>query len=95
MPTTTIRLSDELKNRIATVINGTGTTVHNFILEAIAEKTDQEELRRNFHEEADKRYATILTSGKTIAWKEMRHYLEDRAKGQTSVARPIAKKFVR
>jgi len=95
MSTTTIRLPEDLKKRISSVINETGTTIHNFILQAIAEKTDQEELKRNFYEESDTRYANILASGKTISWKEMRPYLEDRAKGKTSVARPIAKTFVR
>jgi hypothetical protein len=33
---------------------------------------------------ADERYANVLKSGKTIAWNEMRLYLENRAKGKTS-----------
>lgn len=46
MSTTTIRLPDDLKTRIAAAAVRTGTTSHNFILEAIAEKADQEEMRR-------------------------------------------------
>src|SRR3546814_20149299 len=38
MSTTTIRLPDELKARIAEAAKRAGTTSHNFILEAIAEK---------------------------------------------------------
>ncbi len=45
MSTTTIRLPEELKARIAAAAERAGTTAHNFILEAIAEKADQKELR--------------------------------------------------
>ena len=37
MTTTTIRLPDELKARIAKAAKQAGTTSHNFILEAIAD----------------------------------------------------------
>ena len=40
MPTTTIRLSDELKARVASAAERAGTSPHNFILEAIAEKAE-------------------------------------------------------
>ena len=52
MSTTAIRLSEELKARVARAARRTGTTVHGFILEAIAEKTDQVERRADFHDEA-------------------------------------------
>jgi predicted transcriptional regulator len=95
MSTTTIRLPEDLKKRVATAASNAATTVHNFILQAIAEKTSQEELKHDFYEVADQRYANILASGKTIPWNEMRDYLKSRAKGKTSVARPTAKKMVR
>jgi len=40
MSTTTIRLPAELKTRVAEVAKQAGTTSHQFILEAIAEKID-------------------------------------------------------
>ena len=43
MSTTTIRLSDDLKERVARAARRAGTTSHNFILEAIAEKADEAE----------------------------------------------------
>jgi predicted transcriptional regulator len=45
MSTTTIRLPDELKARVALAAEQAGTTAHQFILQAIAEKTAQAELR--------------------------------------------------
>jgi len=38
MPTTTIRLSDELKSQVADLADANGTSPHNYLLEAIAEK---------------------------------------------------------
>jgi predicted transcriptional regulator len=94
MSTTTIRLSEELKARVAAAAKRAGTTSHSFILEAIAEKADQEERRREFHDTAERRYAEIVASGKTIRWTEMRRYLEDRLAGKKA-RRPTAKKLAR
>ena len=94
MSTTTIRLPEELKARVASAAERAGTTSHNFILEAIAEKADQEELRADFNEIADQRYAKIISSGKAIPWSEMRAYLEDRLAGNKGT-RPTAKKLGR
>lgn len=91
MSTTTIRLPDELKARIVSAAERAGKTTHSFILEAIAEKAELEELRADFDEEADARFAKILATGKTIAWKDMRQYLEDRVAGKP-VPRPAPKK---
>jgi predicted transcriptional regulator len=91
--TTTIRLPDELKSRVAAAAERSGTTAHNFILEAIAEKADQEERRSNFNDVAEQRYANIVASGKTIPWDQMRGYLEDRL-AEKKASRPTAKKLV-
>jgi predicted transcriptional regulator len=94
MSTTTIRLPDDLKARVAEVAERAGTTPHNFILEAIAEKTAQAERRADFDAEAEQRYARIVESGKTIAWSEMRGYLEDRVAGKAA-KRPAARKVAK
>jgi predicted transcriptional regulator len=94
MSTTTIRLPKDLKARIAAAAERAGTTSHSFILDAIAEKTDQEERRGDFDDVAEKRYAQIIASGETIAWSEMRGYLEDRLAGK-AVKRPVARKLAR
>ena len=95
MPTTTtVRLTDELKTRIAKAAKRAGTTSHNLILEAIAEKVALAEQRNDFRATAEARYAGIVESGKTISWKEMQRHLVDRAAGKKS-ARPVAKKLAR
>lgn len=94
MPTTTVRLPEELKDRIARAAERAGTTSHAFILEAIAERVDEEERRNAFHEVAEDRYAEIVASGKTIPWSEMRTYLQDRMAGKAPT-RPAARKLSR
>ena len=94
MPTTTIRLPEDLKARVAAAAKKTGITAHSFILEAIAEKADQEERRAAFDTEAEERYARIIASGKTISWQEMRSYLESRLAGNKT-KRPVARKLAR
>jgi len=91
MSTTTIRLPEDLKARVAAAAKRSGTTTHGFILEAIAEK---EELRADFDAVAEDRYARIVASGKTIPWQEMRGYLEERLAGK-AVKRPAARKLAR
>lgn len=92
MPTTTIRLPEELKARVAAAASLAGTTAHGFILEAIAEKADRAERRAGFDAEAEERYARILATGKTISWEEMRGYLEARIAGQAAKP-PVARKL--
>ena len=94
MSTTTIRLSEDLKSRVTAAAERAGITTHSFILEAIAEKTEQDERRDEFHAEAEERYAEILASGETISWKDMRKYLEARKEGKRPPL-PKARKLVR
>ena len=94
MSTTTIRLPQDLKERIARAAARAGTTTHSFILEAIAEKAEQEERRGEFQDTAERRYAEIVASGKTVPWNEMRRYLE-RSLTSQKVTRPRARTLAR
>ena len=94
MSTTTIRLPPDLKARIDAAAKRAGTTAHSFILEAIAEKADEDERRSDFHDVAEKRFSRIAASGKTIPWSELRSYLEKRVAGRKA-RRPVAKKLAR
>jgi predicted transcriptional regulator len=92
MPTTTIRLSEELKGRISRAAERVGKTTHAFILEAVAGRVDDEESRNDFYDTAEQRYAKIVASGKTIPWSEMRTYLEERVV-EKSTTHPVARKL--
>jgi predicted transcriptional regulator len=94
MSTTTIRLPDALKARVARAAEAAGTTAHNFILEAIAEKAEQAERRADFHAEAERRWAEFVDTGESIPWEEMRRYLTGRMQGKGSPP-PVPRKFAK
>lgn len=91
MSTTTIRIEDDLKARIAAAAERAGKTSHAFILDAIAKSVEQVELDDDFHRVADERWAKVLASGKTVSWAEARAYLEDRSEGKRR-RKPVARK---
>jgi len=94
MSTTTIRLPDDLKARVAAAAKHAGTTAHAFILEAIAEKAEQAERRADFDAVAEARFARIAATGETIPWQEMRGYLKARVGGKAAT-RPVGRKLAR
>lgn len=83
-PTTTIRIPDELKARLAKLAEQEGTSTHSLILDAIAEKADALERRQSFLAEARERYERYLETGEAIPWDEMRDYLRQRVRGESS-----------
>ena len=94
MSTTTIRLSEDLKARIAAAAKQAGTTSHNFAQYQLSEKADLAERRADFDAAAEQRYARIVESGKTVSWDDMRGYLEDRIAGRAA-RRPAARKLAK
>jgi predicted transcriptional regulator len=82
MSTTSIRLSDALKQRIARAAEHAGLTPHAFMLEAIAERLEAEERRSDFQAVAEQRYEHLLDTGETIPWSAMRDYLKRRIAGE-------------
>lgn len=94
MSTTTIRLPDDLKTRVAKAASEAGQTAHGFILEAIQLRTAQVESRRDFVHEARGRLDEMDRTGRAIPWDEVRQYMLDRAAGKRPV-RPKARKIGR
>ncbi|WP_454829345.1 CopG family ribbon-helix-helix protein [Pseudoxanthomonas wuyuanensis] len=92
MSTTTIRLPEELKARVAKAAERAGTTPHGFMLEAIAARTEAQEHRDEFHSESDRRWRQFLSDGLTVEWNEMREYLLRRSRNEPAEP-PVAKSF--
>ena len=59
MSTTTIRIEEDLKARIAAAAHLAGKTSHAFILDAIAQTVEQVEIDEEFHRLADERWAKV------------------------------------
>ena len=82
MSTTTIRIDDELKARIALAAERAGKTAHGFILDAISRTVEDAELEDRFHLLADERWHKAQVTGKAIAAEDMHAYLDTRAQGK-------------
>ena len=94
MSTTTIRIDDDLKVRVAAAAQRAGKTAHAFILDAIAQTVEQVELDNAFNTLADQRWADIQASGKPVPWDDAKAYLTVRASGE-SARKPAARKLAK
>lgn len=92
MSTTTIRIEDALKERVAAAAERAGKTTHAFILDAIAQTVEQVEADEQFHRIADARWSKVLATGKSVPWSEARAYLEARMRGERP-RKPTARKL--
>lgn len=93
MSTTTVRLPDDLKKRLADVAEQAGMTSHALILQAISDRVAADEARNRLYEAANRRYAVIAETGQAVPWVEMRRYLERRVADETTeppTARPLS-----
>ena len=82
MAATSLKLSDELKQRIAELVSGSGRSAHSFMVEAIEQAAQREELRRRFGEDAALAERETQESGKVYDATEAFAYLEAGAKGK-------------
>lgn len=90
MAATSLKLSDELKKRIADLVEGTGQTAHAFMLEAIEQAAERAVSRSRFGAEALEAEAEALRTGKAYVATEVFDYLAAKARGE-KVSRPRPK----
>lgn len=91
MTTTTIRIDDDLKARVAAAAERVGKTSHAFIMDAIRDTVGQAEQQADFHRVAEDRWAEVVRSGTTVPLAEAQAYLEARARGEKP-ARPVVRR---
>jgi predicted transcriptional regulator len=89
--TTTIRIEEDLKARVAAAAERAGKTSHAFIVDAITQTVEQAELDEAFHRIADERWARVLSTGRTVPWGEARAYVDARLRGEHP-RKPVARK---
>ena len=82
MTTTTIRLDDGLKARVAAAAALAGKTAHAFILDAISQTLEQVEAAAEFHRVANERWSKIMATGETVPWDDAKEWLEARSRGE-------------
>ena len=94
MSTTTIRIEEDLKARVAAAAERAGMTAHAFILDALAQTVEQLEQDDDFHRVADERWAKVLATGTTVPWDNAKAYFEARSRGERR-RKPVARKLER
>ena len=94
MPTTTIRIPEALKARIAQAAEGAGITPHAFIVQAIENGAAEAEAQAELHEMAQARWDEFKRTGEAVSPDAMRRYVRGLAAGKKPAA-PRARKVLR
>ncbi len=79
--TTTLKLPDELKARIAAAADSKGKTPHAFMVEALEAETRRAELRRDFVNTALKAEQEVAECGLGYSSDEVHRYLRAKLSG--------------
>jgi len=81
---TSIKLSEDLKKRVARVVKGTDQSAHSFMVEAIRQETERAEKRRKFVADAYMALADFEHEGKGYSLSEITaHYRAKLLGGKT------------
>ena len=80
--TTTLRLPETVRKRIADAASKRGTTAHAFMLDAINDALVAAELQADMHQTADARMDQLLATGEGLLWDDVRPWLEAWAVGE-------------
>ena len=96
MATTSLELSDELKERAASAAHELGVSPHAFMVDAIRQAADAVEQRLQFVAEAQGAHVDMLRSGMGHDAADVRTYLRERlanrrAGSEVNTERPAAK----
>lgn len=94
MSTTSLKISDELKQRAITAAQQQGLSPHAFMLQAIEQAALVAEQRSGFVTDALAARAGMLQSGNGYDAEDVRAYINARITGQT-LERPKAKSWQR
>jgi predicted transcriptional regulator len=82
--TTTLKLSDELKARIASAAQQTGKTAHAFMVEALELQTELAERRGAFVADALLAREEVARDGRVVDAEEVFDYLKARVEGKAA-----------
>lgn len=81
---TSIKLSEDLKSRVARVVKGTDQSAHSFMVEAIRQETERAEKRRQFVADAYAALADFERDGMGYALSEITTHYRAKLQGRKS-----------
>ena len=94
VPTTSLKLSDALKEKIATIAREVAQTPHAYMVEAIAERVARDERRNEFLAAGEESLAEFRRTGTAYAHEDVWRYIRARVSGKKN-RRPKAIKVPR
>ena len=80
--TTSLKLPDDLKDKVSELAHGIAQTPHAYMVEAIAEKVERDERRREFLEAGLEAQARFKQTGIIYAHKDVMGYVRKLASGK-------------
>jgi predicted transcriptional regulator len=92
MATTTLKLSDQLKARIAALAEIEGKSPHAFMVDALERQAERAERRRAYLAEGDAAAQDFDRTGIAYAFEDVERYIVARAAGKKA-ARPKPRKY--
>lgn len=94
--TTSLKLPDELKEKVSTLSHGVAQTPHAYMVEAIAQKVARDEKRRAFLEDGLRSQEEVARTGVVYAFEDVNRWARAIAKGEKArKPRPIKLKRAR
>lgn len=82
MPTTSLKLSDELKARAAQIAKAQGQSTHAWLVQSVRRATEAAERRAEFIASASSARADALATGTGYAAKDVQAYIQDKVNGK-------------
>ncbi len=82
MSTTTLRIDTPLRQRILDLAQATGQSAHSFMIEALAQKTEEAEWQLAIQKEAAERSEQMEASQTGLDWHDVRAWMLARAAGK-------------
>jgi predicted transcriptional regulator len=80
--TTSLKLPDQLKEKVSTLAQGVAQTSHAYMVEAIAEKVARDEKRRAFADAANRSLEHFKRTGVAYTHAEVAKYIASKAAGK-------------
>jgi predicted transcriptional regulator len=80
--TTSLKLPEELKERVGKVANRVEQTPHAYMVQAIAEKVQRDEKRQDFLADADRADEEFQRTGLLYRHEDVMRYMRDRIAGK-------------
>ena len=81
--TTSLKLPDELKDKVASLAQGVAQTPHAYMVEAIAERVARDEKRRAFLDDGNRALENFKRTGVAYTFADVEKYILERVAGKS------------